>query len=56
VNVPIWAHHVDEEMFTDATTFDPGRWIEDGKFVAKTALLAFGAGQSACSRSSCCKL
>ncbi|KAJ7791334.1 cytochrome P450 [Mycena olivaceomarginata] len=37
VNVPIWAHHVDEEM-----------WIEDGKFVAKTALLTFGAGPFNC--------
>ncbi|KAJ7306785.1 cytochrome P450 [Mycena albidolilacea] len=48
VNVPIWAHHVDEEMFADATTFDPSRWIEDGKFVAKTTLLAFGAGPFNC--------
>jgi cytochrome P450 len=46
VNVPIWAHHVDEEMFADATTFDPSRWIKDGKFVAKTTLLTFGAGDA----------
>ncbi|KAJ6584478.1 cytochrome P450 [Mycena capillaripes] len=49
VNVPVWAYHLDEEYFPNATAFDPGRWIEDGKFSpAKTSLLVFGGGPFNC--------
>ncbi|KAJ7306797.1 cytochrome P450 [Mycena albidolilacea] len=47
-NVPIWAYHVDEEIFPNPSTFDPSRWIEDGKFLSKTSLLTFGAGPFNC--------
>lgn len=52
VNVPIWAYHVDEEIFPNPSTFDPSRWIEDEKFLPKASLLTFGAGEpSACQSS-----
>ncbi|KAJ7863748.1 cytochrome P450 [Mycena olivaceomarginata] len=48
VNVPIWAYHVDEEIFPNPSTFDPSRWIEDEKFLPKASLLTFGAGPFNC--------
>ncbi|KAJ7246590.1 cytochrome P450 [Mycena haematopus] len=48
VGVPICAHHVDKEVFSDPTAFNPGRWIENGNFVPKPPLLAFSAGPFNC--------
>ncbi|KAJ7261067.1 cytochrome P450 [Mycena rebaudengoi] len=48
VNVPIWTYHVDEEVFPNANTFDPGRWIVNGEFSPTPALLTFGAGPFNC--------
>ncbi|KAJ7473679.1 cytochrome P450, partial [Mycena galericulata] len=49
VNVPIWAYHLNEEYFPNPTVFDPGRWIENGKFCpTKIMLLAFGGGPFNC--------
>ncbi|KAJ6512373.1 cytochrome P450, partial [Mycena vulgaris] len=48
VNVPIWTYHVNEEVFRDANTFDPGRWIKNGAFLQTPMLMTFGAGAFNC--------
>ncbi|KAJ6550958.1 cytochrome P450 [Mycena vulgaris] len=48
VNVPIWTYHVNEEVFRDAKTFDPGRWIKNGAFLQTPMLMTFGAGAFNC--------
>ncbi|KAJ7650881.1 cytochrome P450 [Roridomyces roridus] len=49
VSVPIWGYHLSKEHFSDPTTFDPDRWIEDGRFSSnKGTLFAFTAGPFGC--------
>ena len=44
----IWAIHHDPKLWKDPETFNPDRFIEDGKFVTRPGFVAFSTGRRVC--------